>query len=337
MYRCRYLSHGLYISLYDLKHCHLSMHAHDERENNSITPYFGPDKSTVNWEELFEKKRKLVTDMRNGKIPSFCQGCHWIEEFDENSDNQFLTDLDNYIDIIWIGNFTECNSRCMYCASFPAITQNNMTKDYGVIRLLKEMLEKKIYDVSKEPDSSISFSQGEPTLLQNFDEIIKLFEQYGSKNVWLYTNGIKHSPMVEKSFRNRKKTGNNIRVIISLDAGSREVFKKVKMVDKFNDVVKTIKRYVRALDKDNKKAVAVKYIIVPKINDSKEEIDKFFNLCVKKLGVRHLIADLEENYFIRHNGEVPEYLKDLLRYFRDKCEENDIFYQFFDRASVTKI
>ena len=336
MYRCRYLAHGLYIGLYELRHCHLSIHAPEEREkNNYIQGYLGPKKSKVDWEKLFEKKKRLVEGMRNGEIPSFCKGCHWIEEFDENSENQFLTDFEPYIDIVWLGNFNECNARCMYCSAFEAISKKITTKDYGVIELLKEMFKKKIYDPQRILNSSISFSQGEPKLLKNFESILKLCEKYGNENVALYTNGIIHSRMVEKLLKYKSKV--RIRIVISLDSGSREVFKKIKFVDKFDSVVKTIKRYAKSLNKENSSALGIKYIIVPYVNDNKEEIDKFFDLCVNKLGVKYLITDLEEKWFVRHNGEVPEYLKDLLRYFRDKCIDNGIQFEFFDRALVTKL
>ena len=142
-YRCRYLAHGLYLSFNCFRHCHLSIHAPELRElYNYIVPYKGP-KDKVNWERVFSIKRKLVQEMRDGNIPSFCKGCRWVEEFDENSSEQFLSDLEPYIDMIWLGHFDECNAKCIYCMSFEAISQNKMTKDYGVIALLKEMLDKK--------------------------------------------------------------------------------------------------------------------------------------------------------------------------------------------------
>ena len=66
--------------------------------------------------EYAEKAEKSVEDykkeMREGEIPPFCKGCHWIEEFDENSGEQFLSDFDNYLDMLWIGHTNECNANC---------------------------------------------------------------------------------------------------------------------------------------------------------------------------------------------------------------------------------
>ena len=154
MYRCRYLAHGLYIHYDCFRHCHLSIHSPNERNNNYIIPYKGP-KDKADWDKIFEIKRNLVQNMRNGDIPPFCKGCHWIEEFDENSNEQFLTDLEDYIDMIWIGHTNECNANCIYCFSYQEILEHRTYKPYDIFPLFKEMLEKKIYNIEKEPNAHI--------------------------------------------------------------------------------------------------------------------------------------------------------------------------------------
>ena len=302
MYRCRYLAHGLYIHYDCFRHCHLSIHSPNERNNNYIIPYKGP-KDKVDWNKVFEIKNQLVENMRNGDIPPFCKGCHWIEEFDENSPEQFQSDLDNYIDMIWIGHSNECNANCIYCFSYQEILEHRTIKGYDIFPLFKELLDKKIYNLEKEPNAHVSFAMGEPTILKNFDDIINLFAKYGNRHFALYTNGIKTSKMVLNVL---KKENIDIRIVISLDAGTRDVFKKVKKVDKFNDTCRTIKKYAEAAVQARPNALGVKYIIIPNVNDTKDEIDKWYDLCTKKLGVKYLIADIEEKWFVRQSGEVPE-------------------------------
>lgn len=330
MYRCRYLAHGLYIHYDCFRHCHLSIHSPNERNNNYIIPYKGP-KDKADWNKIFEIKHNLVQNMRNGDIPPFCKGCHWIEEFDENSTEQFLSDLDNYIDMIWIGHTNECNANCIYCFSYQEILEHRTYKPYDIFPLFKEMLEKKIYNIEKEPNAHISFAMGEPTIMKKFDDIIKLFSKYGNKHIALYTNGVKLSKMAAKLMRDKDV---DIATVISLDAGSREVFKQVKKIDKFKDVCKNIKEYAKT---PKPTALGVKYIIIPNVNDTKEEIDKWLDLCINKLGVKYLIADVEEKWFVRKSGEVPEYVKDLLRYIRSRCQEANINFEFYDRALVLNL
>lgn len=333
MYRCRYLAHGLYIHYDCFRHCHLSIHSPTERNNNYIIPYTGP-KDKADWDKVFEIKNNLVKNMREGDIPPFCKGCHWIEEFDENSQEQFLTDFDNYIDMIWIGHSNECNANCIYCFSFQEILEHRTIKGYDIFPLFKELLDKKIYNLEKEPNAHVSFAMGEPTILKSFDDVIKLFAKYGNRHFALYTNGIKTSKMVLNVL---KMENIDIRIVISLDAGSRDVFKKVKKVDKFKETCKTIKEYAKAASSARPNALGVKYIIIPNVNDTKEEIDKWYDLCVKELGVKYLIADIEEKWFVRQSGEVPEYVKELLRYIRSRCQQDNIAFEFYDRALVLNL
>lgn len=331
MYRCRYLAHGLYIHYFCFRHCHLSIHSPNERNNNYIIPYTGP-KDKVDWDEVFKQKKELVQNMRDGNIPPFCKGCHWIEEFDENSENQFLSDFDPYIDMIWIGHTNKCNANCIYCFSHQEILEKRTYKPFDIFPLFKELLDKKIYNLEKEPNAHISFAMGEPTILKKFEDIIKIFEKSGNKCFAIYTNGIKTSKMLINTM---KKENTDVRIVISLDAGSREIFKKVKKVDKFKDACKTIQAYTKAAKIPD--AVGVKYIIIPNVNDNKEEIDKWYDLCTKKLGVKFLIADIEEKWFVRQNGDIPEYVKDLLRYIRSRCQQDGIQFEFFDRALVLNL
>lgn len=330
MYRCRYLAHGLYIHYDCFRHCHLSIHSPGERNKNYIIPYKG-SKDKADWDKVFEIKKNLVESMRKGDIPSFCKGCHWIEEFDENSEEQFLSDFDKYLDMLWIGHSNECNANCIYCFSFQEISEHRTIKGYDIFPLFKELLEKKIYNLEKAPQAHISFAMGEPTILKKFDDIINIFAKYGNKYFALYTNGIKFSKMTAEIL---KRKDVEIKVVISLDAGSREVFKKVKKVDKFKDVCTNIKKYAQSAAKATPIDLGVKYIIIPNVNDTKEEIDKWFDLCTKQLDVKYLIADIEEKWFVRQCGEVPEYVKDLLRYIRKRCMDENIAFEFYDRALV---
>ncbi|MCR5260850.1 MAG: radical SAM protein [Candidatus Gastranaerophilales bacterium] len=328
MFRCKFLAHGLYIHYDCFRHCHLSIHSPNERNNNYIIPYTGPQ-DKIDWEKVFEIKNSRVKSMREGDIPPFCKGCHWIEEFDETSDEQYLSDFENYIDMIWLGHSNQCNANCIYCFAYQEILEHRTIKGYDIFPLFKELLDKKIYNLEKNPNAHVSFAMGEPTIMQNFDDIIKTFADGGNKFFALYSNGIHFSKMTEKVLA---MPDVEINVVISLDAGSREVFKKVKKVDKFDTVCENIKKYAAAANKP--KGLGVKYIIIPDINDTKEEIDRWLDICINKLNVKYLIADIEEHWFVQKHGEVPEYIKDLLRYIRQRCLDANIDFEFYDRALV---
>ena len=49
------------------------------------------------------------------------------------------------------------------------------------------------------------------------------------------------------------------------------------------------------------------------------------------------MADIEENWYVRNDAQVPEYVKELLRHIKKRCEEHNITFDYYDRAFVTKL
>ncbi|MCL2218292.1 MAG: hypothetical protein FWB94_00175 [Chitinispirillia bacterium] len=78
-------------------------------------------------------------------------------------------------------------------------------------------------------------------------------------------------------------------IIWSLDAGTRETFKKIKQVDAFDKVVENANKYI-SKSVFGAKFICAKYLIVKGINDNKQEFDCFLHL-VKGLGVENISLD----------------------------------------------
>ncbi len=329
-YRCKFISHGLFFEYDHLRHCHLSVHAPEAKRLNRIVNYTGP-KDKIDWEKIYSTKKELVSNLREGNFPPFCKGCSWIEEFED--EEQYKSDYDEYLNMIWICHFNHCNCNCTYCCDYENIKNKTTTKGYNIYPVLEEILKKGIYR-AKDPDAHISFGLGEPTILNNFEQIIELFAKHGLEKFAVYTNGIKFSKIIAKLLANPDI---EMRVVVSLDSGSREVYKKVKNVDCFNKVCDNIKEYMKAAKKATPRDFQVKYIIIPGVNDTKEEIDRWFDICVNKLGVESLSADIEEEWFIAHRDNIPQELVDLCKYIKDKTLEKGLDFFFFDRAQILKI
>lgn len=66
-------------------------------------------------------------------------------------------------------------------------------------------------------------------------------------------------------------------VIWSLDAGTRETYRKVKQVDAFDNVMRNVRRYI-GQDAYGGKLVTAKYLIVEGINDNEAEFDAFLKV-----------------------------------------------------------
>ena len=89
--------------------------------------------------------------------------------------------------------------------------QENSTANFGVcfqnryiesVATIKDMIEKKI--LSK--NSTITFGGGEPTILQEFEELVYLLLDYDVYNIRIHSDGIKYSPAIEKVLKLGKIT-----------------------------------------------------------------------------------------------------------------------------------
>ncbi|MDE7245821.1 MAG: hypothetical protein K2O18_17855 [Oscillospiraceae bacterium] len=73
-------------------------------------------------------------------------------------------------------------------------------------------------------------------------------------------------------------------VIWSLDAGTRETYRKIKQIDAFDKAVRNVRRYMQE-DVFGGRFLVAKYLIVKGINDNPEEFDAYLCL-VKELNLR---------------------------------------------------
>ncbi len=332
MYRCRFLNYGLYIAEYTIQHCHLSSHSPEARQNNYIMDYDGTQK--IDWDYVFNLKKSLAEQMKNGDIPSFCKGCHWIEEYDENTSEPLP---ENRIGIVWIGNTNKCNCRCTYCHAYENLKNKKFTKGFDLLPLFKEMLDKKIFVPNEQISnwfggSRASFGYGEPTISPRFNDLIKFFYKHNINDISVYSNGIVFSKPLADCLKSKEI---DMKLVISIDSGTKETYKKIKEVDAFKKVCDSIKKYVQAAKHDKVEKVQVKYIILPGINDTKEEIDKWFDICVNKLGVKSLSADVEEHWYINNKDSIPQRVIDLCVYIKDLAKKNsDIHFEYYDRIEM---
>lgn len=82
-------------------------------------------------------------------------------------------------------------------------------------------------------------------------------------------------------------------VIWSLDAGTRETYRKIKQIDAFDHVLKTVERYI-AEDLFHGKFIVAKYLIVRGINDREEEFDAFLDI-VKRFELSYVSISFDFN------------------------------------------
>lgn len=256
----------------------------------------------IDWNKFFQKKHELIEIQKNNQSAIFCENCIYQEERD--------WDDDDTINCMIFNHWTNCNSACIYCYFGQEHDFYNKQSYYDVIPILEDMEANGILKVI--PSSFVSFGGGEPTLLKNFDRIIQIIKRNNFPTIRINSSGILFSDTIAESLED-----NTVNVCISPDAGSKDMYLKIKRVNCFDVVWDNINKYItRASDSNN---VKVKYIIIPNINSTKKDIDDFFKMADKNkvssvcLSVeKNWLSDLEQNK-IKNNQAIEIY--DLMTYF----------------------
>ena len=99
------------------------------------------------------------------------------------------------------------------------------------------------------PNAFFSVTGGELTMLKEFPAIMKLLlkQKDASYGFCLQSNGIKYEKLLSKAIQKDRRTS----IVISIDAGSREMFKLMKRKDNYNDVIKNLRHYLKDAKNNN--------------------------------------------------------------------------------------
>lgn len=259
----------------------------------------------IDWEKIFEIKEKRVAAQKQETIYD-CAGCYHLYDYEFKGEKK--------ISEFHFSHSRVCNAKCVYCSP----DNNAGTTNYNTYPIIKDLIEKGYYKTGGEA----TMQGGEPTLMQNFEELVDLFLEYGTK-IRVHSSGIKYSEKVAKALSQNKGC-----VVISIDSATKETYLKIKRVDAFDLVCESIKKYAQASN-DN---VIIKYVLIPGYNDNIQEIDKFFKL-MKSMGVKKVAIDIEVQYARKYeNKNVSPHVYMLYDYFENMAKKNGIellTYSFF--------
>ena len=136
-------------------------------------------------------------------------------------------------DYVVFAHHTHCNLRCRYCHSTePGFRR--VERPPNMFPVIKDLHDSK----PAAPNSEIGWSGGEPTLLDEFDELSSFLAAIGARQN-LHTNAVLLSRAamhwIPKSL---------YRMYISVDAGTRGTYQLLKGADAFEQVWANIARYI---------------------------------------------------------------------------------------------
>lgn len=273
-----------------------------------ISNYHG---EKIDWYSFFEIKNSYRKQMREGNMIPECEGCIYLKEKE--------WDDENYISFINFNNGIACNCNCIYCYLHQVRQDHN---SYPILPIIQDMIKNNILKAG----GHITFAGGEPTAEKEFGELLNTLVDLGLDGIRVLTNGIKFSEALEKGIRLGV-----VSTVISIDSGTSETYKKIKRVDASDAAWDNLKRYSLAKKQDYQ--VQSKYIIIPGINDTYEEIDTFIKKS-KEATIRNIAIDIEQFWFTDNQDNLPQSIYEILNYFIKKVIEANIKIKPIDRASM---
>ncbi len=291
-----------------------------KRYENFNIPYEGDF-----YNKYIEIREKAIENCKKGILPhEGCRYCPYVEDKDWDEDTRFRE--------FEITHWIHCNCSCCYC-SLLSQTKGKITrfKTKSPYLQLFPIIKRMLKEGRIHPEAFFSIVGGELTVLKEFPDIMKLLLKQKNANYafCLHTNAIKYEKLLSEAVARNSRTC----VSVSVDAGSRDLFKRMKKIDAYNDVIKNLKRYIQDAKKSgNDNRIVVKYIIVPNVNDNKEEIDKWIKTC-KDIGVKTLQPAIEFCSHIITPGTFKEKQGILYEYMKEQIVVNGfdmITYDFLE-------
>lgn len=312
---CNWAEHGINFYSDEVRTCTMCFHS-----GRGIFPTMKYSEGNFDYKKFFKKKSSHRNRHRNGKVDPKCIGCLNLEEKE--------WDDKNYIDHINFDTCTYCNSNCIYCFTGKDKDYYNTKPTFKILSNIKKLLDEKVLVSGGE----VMFGGGEPTLNEEFEELVTLLLNQNFGNIKVHSSGIKYSPAIERCIREGKAD-----IIISPDAGEKDLYEKIKRVQYFDTVWANIKKYAEA-QTDNRHQVKAKYIILSGINDTPQCIDDFYKKTIES-SVYSVRFDLEMNWY-RENESIPENMIPsfrLLKYAQKKAKEIKNMQFFFQAQAQTAI
>lgn len=265
------------------------------------------DGKVITKEEYLEKRNKVIDKFKQGIIPEQCKKCHNLEEreWDESAG----------VNILSLAHKTKCSiCNCFYCTLSNAgdpvrKKEQNELKTYDIMPILNQFREENMIL----PGCAISVSGGECCEYPNGElEKMTYFAQVNDCVIEYLTSAIKYSECIASAL-----TTIPSKIIVSVDSGTKQMYEKIKQVKAFDVVWKNLAKYIECTEKNNNSEVYIKYIIIPGVNDTIEEAEKFIQKCLS-VKCKKVLIDMEFSWIAKNQYNKAEgALKEVIKYFNE--------------------
>ncbi len=264
----------------------------------------------VNPEFVFDCKMEIEETRMDGYLQSDCENC--FRACVRNFDNE------NYINKVLISHKTDCNAKCTFC--YNNFASNTKHSPYKILPQLEQF---KPYF----RDCEMHFGGGEPTIWDEFDEIIDFAIKENFRKIFIATNGSVFSEKLAQAI----KMG-IAEPVFTTDTANAELFEQIKGLN-FNEVTENIKKYLTY--DEEKIAIRNKCLIIPNVNDSEDLIREWVDYN-KQLGIKNLAIDIEAIFFNDNRGHIDEKYKNLVNFAENLIREKGFNCDLYSFASQMK-
>jgi len=230
-------------------------------------------------DEILAARKELTRLNNTDGVDSACKGCHFLRkmEWEQPTGPAWIRQLE-------ISSFALCNLKCIYCFTVLEPAESLPKQGYPLRPIFDDMIEKGYFF----DDAVIGWGGGEPTIIKDFDYVANLLLESGLQQR-IFTNAVRHSEIIHRGLEQGKIT-----ITVSIDAGTRETYNKIKGVDRFDRVWKNMALYSATGGE-----VTAKYIVRDGNKDPGNVVG-FVNCCAER-NIKKVAAtpDLHE---IAHHG-----------------------------------
>lgn len=259
--------------------------------------------------EFIKNREKYIKQLKAGSLKNGtagCKNCINLKKYKQTNDYR--------IKRITLNHFTACNCACCYCT-------DGQNRDFVNIRetaedacdILKFINELYDNDLIDKKNLIVDFQGGEAACLKNHREIIDTFYTRGVKELVLFTNNIVYIPSMEPLLRQDKGS-----LVVTIDCGTPETFYQIKQVDKFDIVIKNLKRYIEAAGNSH---ITARYVLIHRLNDNMEELKAFLDLMLE-INIKLFVIDIDYRNIIEEDFTIPKHYYELIDYMKEFCRKN---------------
>lgn len=272
------------------------------------------DGSEFSVDAVIEARSGIIARHKAGTVEPACRGCPRLQVGDwADAMSPYL------VDEITIMPFSSCNIRCNYCYTMvKGPWTSPLSTAPRVLPVIQSLIDRKLLD----PNATVRFSGGEPTLSPEFNPMLELLTTYGARCV-VYTNATKRSDAIMQALRRDK-----VELVLGIDAASVEVYKTIKKMNYFDKVWKVVADYCGAVQPGAVNKVWAKFIFCV---ENYHEAAPFVRRA-EAAGAKHVYYSLDASRGPRrlreHLGALPDIVTDYIAILRHECAKRGIVAEF---------